>query len=65
MLKVEESNVRMSDFIKDKLQLSEFENGKAFYELTQSKELLYYKEVIHIKAELMENQVKRLLFGRY
>ena len=49
LLKVDEDNVRMSEFVKRKV--SKFENGKAFYELTESEDLLYYKEVIHLELK--------------
>lgn len=49
MLKVDEDNVQMAKFVKDKLKQdnAEFENGKAFYEFIHMEEdLLFYKDVV-------------------
>lgn len=47
MLEVDEDNVQMAKFIKDKLNKVKFENGRAFYEFTQREEdLLFYKDVV-------------------
>ena len=42
---VDVDNVRMSDFVTEKLKL-DFDNGKAFYEFDQPEDLLYHKEVV-------------------
>ena len=47
VLKVNEDYVQMSDFVKKNLGVK-FENGKAFYELTQEEDLLFYKEVVQM-----------------
>ena len=48
VLKVDEDNVQMSDFVKKVLKLK-FENGRAFYEFTRTEEdLLYYREVVRM-----------------
>ena len=47
VLEVDEDNVQMAKFIKDKLGEDKFENGKAFYEFTQREEdFLFYKDVV-------------------
>ena len=46
MLTVDQDNIRMYQFIKEKL--NSFEVGNAFYEFTQSEDFLYYKETVLI-----------------
>ena len=49
----------MSDFVQEVLEVS-FENGKAFYEFTGSKEdLIFYKEVVRMP------KVNYHLYGAY
>lgn len=43
---VDEDNVRMSEFIKEKLHIDHFEYGQAFYEFDQAEDLLYYKDIV-------------------
>ena len=46
VLEVDRNNVRMSKFIETKLKC-QFEDGKAFYEVTEDEEdLLYYKKIL-------------------
>ena len=46
VLEVEQDCVRMSKFIETKLNCK-FEDGKAFYEVTENEEdLLYYKKIL-------------------
>ena len=52
VLTVDEDNVQMSKFVKQKL--GSFMNGKAFYEFTQKEEdLSYYKEVVNVQKSLV------------
>ena len=53
VLKVDENNVRMSEFIKTKI--GSFDNGKAFYEFKQSEDLPCYKEVIHVPMSILDH----------
>jgi hypothetical protein len=49
VLKVDEDNVQMSHFIERKLPNLKFENGKAFYEFTETEEdLLCYRDVVRM-----------------
>ena len=57
VLKIDSDNVRMSKFIEEKLHIPIFEDSKAFYEFTETEDLLYYKEVIQIDTELLDNKV--------
>ena len=52
VLKVDENNVRMSEFVK--MKIGSFENGRAFYEFKQPEDLLYYKEVVHVPTSLID-----------
>ena len=47
VLKVDKDNVQMSDFVEKTLNVK-FENGRGFYEFTQTMEedLHFYKEVV-------------------
>ena len=40
----------MSDFVKEKLNLSEFTNGHAFFEFKKEEDLLYYKDIIYLPS---------------
>ena len=45
MWEVDEDNVQMAKFVKEKL--GKFENGRAFYEFTQiGEDFLFYKDVV-------------------
>ena len=56
VVNVDEDNVQMSDFIEKALNV-EFENGKAFYELTQMEEdMLSYKEVVRMPKVIAINR---------
>ena len=56
VLTVDEDNVQMSDFIKRALGVTEFENGKAYYEFTQTEEdLVSYKEVVRMRQVILLN----------
>ena len=49
VLRVDEDNVQMSDFVKRTLGVTEFENGRAYYQLTQTEEdFVSYKEVLRM-----------------
>ena len=52
VLKVDENNVRMSEFVK--MKIGSFENGRAFYEFKQPEDLLHYKEVVHVSTSLID-----------
>ena len=58
ILTVDEGNIRMSDFITRKLELTSFMNGNAFYEFNQPEDLLYFKEVVILKATNQGNTPK-------
>ena len=49
VLYVDEDNVQMSDFVKRALGVTKFENGRAYYEFTQTEEdFVSYKEVVRM-----------------
>lgn len=52
VLRVDENNVRMSEFVK--MKIGSFENGRAFHEFKQPEDLLYYKEVVHVPTSLID-----------
>ena len=58
VFKVDENNIRMSEFIKRKIKPLKFENGKAFYEFKQLEDLQYYKEVIHVPLDVYTKRMK-------
>ena len=48
VLEVDEDNVQMANLVEKKLKVK-FENGRAFYEFTQTEEdLLFYKDVVRM-----------------
>ena len=51
LLEVDQDHVRMSKFIEGELGY-QFEDRKAFYEVTENEEdLLYYRKMLHPKKE--------------
>lgn len=51
VVEVDEDCVRMSNFIEEKLKC-QFEDGKAFYEATESEEdFLYFKKILRPEKE--------------
>ena len=56
VLKVDQNNIRMSDFVKKKI--GTFENGKIFYEFKQDEDLPCYKEVVHVPSDVYTNRMR-------
>ena len=60
---MEEDNVRMSEYIKQRLGV--YEKGAAFYEFVQREDLLSYKEVLYVPKDVLkqenENQLVSIL----
>ena len=49
-------NVQMSDFVKRAIGVIEFDNGRAYYEFTQTEEdLVFYKEVVRMHKVMPNN----------
>ena len=58
VLYVNEDNVQMSDFVKRALNLTEFENGRAYYEFSQMEmedNFLVYKDVVRMSKVIYNN----------
>ena len=56
VLKVDEDNVQMSDFVKRALGVTKFENGRGYYEFTQMEmedNFLFYKEVVRMNKVIL------------
>ena len=53
--RVDEDNVEMSDFVRNSLGISDFQNVHAFYEFTNAEDLQYYRDVVHLPVK--EGQV--------
>ena len=60
MLRVGEDNVQMSKFIKNELGLQTFENGRAFYEFNREEDLNYYKEVVKVQKDQVQDKYHSL-----
>ena len=60
MLRVGEDNVQMSEFIKNELDLRTFENGRAFYEFNREEDLNYYKEVVKVEKDQVQDKYHSL-----
>ena len=60
VLRVDEENVQMSDFVKRALGVTEFENGRAYYEfaLQTEEDLVSYKEVVRMQKVNYFTQAK-------
>ena len=52
VLKVDRNNVRMSEFIREKI--GSFESGKAFYQFNQPEDLPCYREIVHVPMSLYD-----------
>ena len=64
VLKVDEDNVQMSDFVKRALGVTEFENGRAYYEFIQTEEdLVSYKEVVRMHKVNFKNKLEVYVLG--
>ena len=59
MLKVDADNVRMSEFVKQKLGF--FNKGEVFYEFSQEEDLLSYKEIICVPQLLLEENLVSII----
>ena len=59
VLKVDMSNVRMSEFIR--MKIGSFENGKAFYEFMQPEDLPCYREVVYVPMSLIDRLTEQVI----
>ena len=63
VVEVDKDNVRMSKFIKEKLNC-QFEDGRAFYEATENEEdFLYYKKILRAEEEKVISHYARKYYS--